>query len=119
VSNNRLDVSVKQRGVDLIYEKYADFGPTLVHEKLTEEHHLKLYRESVRQIMIEEKIWKPKRAKRARIHQMRERRACLGELVQIDDSDHDWFEGRGPKCTLLVYIDDTTGKNLRIDICTF
>jgi hypothetical protein len=114
VSNNRLDVSVKQRGVDLIYEKYADFGPTLAHEKLTEEHHLKLSRESVRQIMIEEKIWKPKRAKRARIHQMRERRACLGELVQIDGSDHDWFEGRGPKCTLLVYIDDATGKILEL-----
>ena len=55
MSNNRLDVSVKQRGVDLIYEKYADFGPTLAHEKLTEEHHLKLSRESVRQIMIEER----------------------------------------------------------------
>jgi len=113
-SNNRLDANVVQQVVDLIYEKYADFGPTLAHEKLTEKHHLKLSRESVRRIMIEEEIWKPKRAKRARIHQMRERRACFGELVQIDGSAHDWFEGRGPKCTLLVYIDDATGKILEL-----
>jgi transposase len=113
-SNNRLDANVVKRVVDLICEKYADFGPTLAHEKLTEIHHLKLSRESVRQIMIEEGIWKPKRAKRVRVHQMRERRACFGELVQIDGSEHDWFEGRGPKCTLLVYIDDATGKILEL-----
>jgi hypothetical protein len=47
-------------------------------------------------------------------HQMRERRACLGELVQIDGSDHAWFEDRGPKCTLLVYIDDATGQLLEL-----
>jgi hypothetical protein len=52
--------------------------------------------------MIAEELWKPKRAKQPTTHQMRERRACFGELVQIDGSDHDWFEGRGPKCTLLA-----------------
>ena len=45
---------------------------------------------------------------------MRERRACFGELVQIDGSDHDWFEGRGPRCTLLVFIDDATGQLLEL-----
>ena len=114
VSNNRLDDNVVQQVVDLIYEKYADFGPTLAHEKLTEIHQLKLSRESVRRIMIEEGVWKPKRAKRRSVHQMRERRACFGELVQIDGSEHDWFEGRGPKCTLLVYIDDATGEILEL-----
>jgi transposase len=109
-SNNQLDAGVTQRALDLIKEKYDDFGPTLAHEKLTEVHGLKLSRESVRQIMIAERIWKPKRAKQPQTHQMRERRACFGELVQIDGSDHDWFEGRGPRCTLLVYIDDATGQ---------
>jgi transposase len=109
-SNNQLDAGVTQRALDLIKEKYDDFGPTLAHEKLTEVHGLKLSRESVRQIMIAERIWKPKRAKQPETHQMRERRACFGELVQIDGSDHDWFEGRGPRCTLLVYIDDATGQ---------
>jgi transposase len=113
-SNNRLDAGVAQQALDLIKEKYEDFGPTLAHEKLTEVHKLQLSRESVRRIMIEESIWKPKRAKQPPSHQMRERRACFGELVQIDGSDHGWFEGRGARCTLLVFIDDATGQLLEL-----
>lgn len=41
---------------------------------------------------------------------MRERRARLGEMIQIDGSPHDWFEGRSARCTLLVFIDDATGR---------
>ena len=109
-SNHRLDEQVEQQVLDLLKEKYDDFGPTLAHEKLTEVHKLQLSRESVRRIMIEEGMWKPKRAKKPSAHQMRERRACFGEMIQIDGSDHAWFEERGPKCTLLVYIDDATGQ---------
>ena len=109
-SNNRLDPQTAQKAIDLICEHYRDFGPTLAHEKLTEKHDLQLSRESVRGIMIAEGWWKPKRAKQPQTHPMRERRACFGELVQIDGSDHDWFEGRAPRCTLLVYIDDATGQ---------
>jgi len=109
-SNHRMDPGTVQKAIDLIYERYRDFGPTLAHEKLVEVHGLKISDESVRQIMITEGVWKPKRAKKPPVHQMRERRACSGELVQIDGSDHDWFEDRGPKCTLLVYIDDATGQ---------
>jgi transposase len=113
-SNNRLEVDLVQEVLGLIKAKYDDFGPTLAHEKLTEVHQLPISRESVRRIMIEEQIWKPKRAKQSAVHQMRERRACFGELVQIDGSDHAWFEGRGPKCTLLVYIDDATGQLMEL-----
>jgi len=113
-SNHRLDAGIAQQALDLIKAKYEDFGPTLAHEKLTEVHKLQLSRETVRQIMIAEKIWKPKRAKHPPAHQMRERRACLGELVQIDGSDHDWFEGRGPRCSLLVFIDDATGQLMEL-----
>jgi hypothetical protein len=113
-SNHRLDPATLKQAIDLIYENYRDFGPTLAHEKLTEVHRLKLSDETVRRLMTEEGLWKPKRAKKPPVHQMRERRACLGELVQIDGSDHDWFEGRGPKCTLLVYIDDATGQLLEL-----
>lgn len=109
-SNNQLDPQTVQQAIDLIYERYQDFGPTLAHEKLTEVHGLKLSDESVRRLMITEGLWKPKRAKETSVHQMRKRRACFGELVQIDGSDHDWFEGRSPRCTLLVYIDDATGQ---------
>lgn len=109
-SNHRLEEGVKQQARDLLYARYRDFGPTLAHEKLVEKHGLKLSDESVRQLMIAEGLWKPKRAKKVETHQMRERRACFGELVQIDGSDHAWFEGRGPRCTLLVMIDDATGQ---------
>ena len=113
-SNNRLDAGIVQQALDLIKEKYADFGPTLAHEKLVEVHQIQVSRESVRRIMIAEGMWKPKRAKKPPVHQMRERRACFGELVQIDGSDHAWFEERGPRCTLLVYIDDATGELLEL-----
>ena len=109
-SNNRLAEEMKTKALDLIYERYPDFGPTLAHEKLTEKHALKISRESVRKLMVAEGIWKPKKLKKPAVHQMRERRACFGELVQIDGSPHAWFEDRGPRCTLLVFIDDATGQ---------
>lgn len=112
--NHRLSEAVLQQARDLLYARYADFGPTLAHEKLVEKHGLTISAERVRQLMIAEGLWKPKRAKRVATHQMRERRACVGELVQIDGSDHDWFEGRGPRCTLLVYIDDASGQLLEL-----
>jgi transposase len=113
-SNYRIDAQVEQQALDVLKEKYADFGPTLAHEKLTEVHGVAMSRESVRKLMIAEGMWKPKRAKKPPVHPMRERRACFGELVQIDGSDHAWFEDRGPKCTLLVFIDDATGQLLEL-----
>jgi len=109
-SNHRLDAGVVQQALDLVKKKYSDFGPTLAHEKLVEADKIRISRESVRKIMIEEGMWKPRRKKKGQVHQMRERRACFGELVQIDGSDHAWFEARGKRCTLLVFIDDATGK---------
>lgn len=113
-SHNRLKPEVKQQVLDLIMERYRDFGPTLATEKLTELHGLKLSDESVRQIMIAAGIWKKRRKRKLKVCQMRERRPCFGELVQIDGSDFDWFEGRSPKCTLLVFVDDATGKLLEL-----
>jgi transposase len=113
-SNHRIDAGKMQQVLDLIKKKYSDFGPTLTHEKLVEIHQVTISRESVRKLMIEEGLWKPRRAKTPAVHQMRERRAYFGELVQIDGSDHAWFEARGERCTLLVYIDDATGKLLEL-----
>jgi hypothetical protein len=64
--------------------------------------------------MTEEGLWVPHKRRRARIQQPRLRRECFGELVQIDGSGHDWFEGRGPRCTLLVFVDDATGNLLHL-----
>jgi hypothetical protein len=114
VSNNRLKVEIQQQAIDLMHSRYHDFGPTLAHEKLTEGHGLNLSVETVRQLMIAEKLWEPRKAKKLDVHQMRERRACYGELVQMDGSPHKWFEDRGPACTLLVFIDDATGKLMEL-----
>ena len=112
VSNHRLGADLRAQIVGLVAERYADFGPTLACEKLAEEHGLHLSVESLRQLMMAAGIWKARRARQPVVHQMRERRAARGELVQIDGSPHDWFEGRGPRCTLLVFIDDATGEIL-------
>jgi transposase len=109
-SNHQLSQAVKQEALDQIHRHYSDFGPTLAHEKLTEKHGLQISVESVRQLMIAEELWEPKKARKAPVHPMRERRACFGELVQTDGSDYAWFEERGPRCTLLVMIDDATGQ---------
>lgn len=113
-SNNRLSEEVKKHTLDLLKSKYTGFGPTLAHEKLVEKDHLKLSDESVRKIMIEEGLWKARKARKLVTHQLRERRACFGELVQIDGSPHDWFEGRAEPCVLLVFIDDATGKLVQL-----
>src|SRR5689334_10329187 len=112
--NHRLSEEVKKRALNLLKTKYQGFGPTLAHEKLVEKDKLQLSDESVRQLMIEEGLWKARRAKKVIVHQLRERRACFGELVQIDGSPHDWFEGRAEPCVLLVFIDDATGKLLQL-----
>ena len=114
-SNNCLKQEIKQQALDLLYQHYYDFGPTLAQEKLVERHQLKLSIGSVRKLMIAEGLWKAKKARKAIVHQMRPRRACFGELVQIDGSPHDWFEGRAPACTLLVFIDDATGRLLALN----
>ena len=114
VSNNHLDAGVVQAVLDLLKSKYPDFGPTLAHEKIVEVHRIEISRESVRKIMLEEGLWKARRKKKEAVHQMRERRACYGELVQIDGSDHAWFEERGERCTLLVFIDDATGRLVQL-----
>ena len=109
-SNRKIKKSISDTAVRLIREKYVDFGPTLAKEKLEEIHEIKLSVETVRQLMIQNEIWIPKKAKKARIHQRRERRGKEGELAQVDGSPHAWFEDRGEKATLLVAIDDATSK---------
>lgn len=109
-SNRKLTRALRERALELVRERYADFGPTLAREKLTEQHGLELSRETLRRWMIDAGVWIPRSQRRRRAHQPRQRRSCLGELVQIDGCDHAWFEDRGPKCTLLVYVDDATSE---------
>ena len=113
-SNNQLDPQIKKKALGWIREHYADFGPTLAHEKLREVHHLNLSLETVRAIMIAEHWWQPHRARPVHVHPLRTRRSRRGELVQMDGSPFAWFEDRGLACSLLVYIDDATGQLLEL-----
>jgi hypothetical protein len=112
--NRQLAVGLAQKALQLVRERYADFPPTLACEKLAECHGVVLSKETLRNLMIESGLWLPRQARRAKLHQPRERRACLGDLVQIDGSRHAWFEERAPQCTLLVYVDDATGRLLQL-----
>jgi hypothetical protein len=113
-SNRRLPEALQLRALDLVRERYADFGPTLAREKLRELHGVDVARETLRKWMAAAGIWLTRDKRRARAHQPRHRRACLGELVQIDGSPHAWFEHRGPTCSLLVYVDDATGTLMEL-----
>ena len=109
-SNHQMAPDVRKQALALVRHRYSDFGPTLAHEKLTELHSLNCSVESLRKWMTEDGIWTTHRRRRERIQQPRRRRSCFGDLIQIDGSDHEWFEERGPRCTLLVFVDDATSR---------
>ena len=99
--------------MSVIKEQYPDFGPTLAAEMLAEHHGFRVSRETVRKWMQEDGIWLPRKQRR-QFHQPRLRRECFGELIQIDGSDHRWFEDRAAPCTLLVFIDDATSSLMEL-----
>jgi transposase len=108
--NNKIPAHRIEEAVELVRRHYADFGPTLACEKLAERHGVHLSVETLRKAMIEAGVWVPRRARAKRAYQPRNRRDCLGELIQVDGSEHWWFEQRGPQCTLLVFFDDATSR---------
>lgn len=112
--NRQLIPGLAEHALHLIRERYADFGPTLACEKLAELHDVYLAKETVRKLMTQAGLWIPRKLRAPRIHQPRQRRACVGELIQIDGCEHRWFEDRGPACTLLVYVDDATSRLMQL-----
>ena len=96
------------------FAHYWDFGPTLAAEKLREVHGITLGRETLRLWMVEAGLWLDRKQRRKHVHQPRYRRDCVGELVQVDGSEHWWFEDRGPQCTLLVFVDDATSRLMHL-----
>lgn len=113
-SNHRKPESLLSQAMSLIGAHYADFGPTFATEKLAEIHAIKLSVETVRKQMIMAGYWKPRRGQAVCTHPMRDRRSRRGELIQIDGSPHDWFEGRAARCCLLVFIDDATSELMEL-----
>ncbi len=108
-SNRALPDKLKNRALKLYKEKYHDFGPTLGSEKLFEIDKININDETLRLWLLQAGIPYQKRKKRPH-RQWRERKHSFGEMIQMDGSHHDWFEGRGPACVLMGYIDDATGR---------
>ncbi len=90
--------------------RHHGFGATLAAEKLAERDGIKVSAAAVRRTRIRLGLWRPKSRRRKRLRQLRERRPRFGELIQIDGNPHAWFEGRGPLCTLIVFIDDAANR---------
>jgi hypothetical protein len=111
-SNNRMPVEKRKKILEEINTNYSDFGPTLASEKLWERNGIKVSKETVRQMMIEEGLHQPKVRQKEDPHPLRERMKHRGELVQIDGSPHDWLEDRAERACLLVFIDDATSEIL-------
>jgi transposase len=113
-SHNRLSAAARDTIEALLRDRYRDFGATLATEKLAALHGITVSVETVRQMQMALGLWQPKKRRSKRVFQVRQRRPRYGELVQIDGSPHDWFEGRAPRCNLTVFIDDATSKLLAL-----
>jgi len=109
LSNRRISDLTKEKVIKLYRAQYKDFGPTLASEKLLERDRIQISDETLRGWLIEAGDWQRIRKKRKH-RQWRERKHHYGEMVQMDGSHHEWFEGRGPECVLMGYIDDATGE---------
>lgn len=110
ISKRRITVEVERRAMALVARKYQGFGPTLAAEYLAADHGLEVSRETLRQWMLREGLWKRRKQRVLEVHVWRPRRSCAGDLVQWDTSDHDWLEGRGPRIYLVVMLDDATSR---------
>lgn len=109
-SNRRIEASERDCFVALVRKHYSDFGPTLAAEYLRAQHGFTRSVPTLRQWMIDAAVWQAKRQRKKRPFQLRERRAAIGDLVQIDGSPHAWLEDRGPRCTLIAFVDDASGR---------
>lgn len=103
---------LRDQVVEIVRSHYHDVGPTFAAEKLAANHGIKVSNEWLRKVMISAGIWQDRVDRQPRVHQLRKPCQRRGEIIQIDGSHHRWFEDRGPKCALLVFIDDATSELL-------
>jgi len=108
-SNRRIPKRIKDKAIMVCRKHYVGFGPTFAAEKLMKDHGISLSEETLRRWFKEADI--TYEGRKGRHHrQWRERKAHVGEMIQMDGSHHDWFEGRSDSCVLMAYIDDATGR---------
>jgi len=110
-SNNHYSPDTREFVLDLVRRRYTDFGPTLLSEMLDDAHGVCIDSETLRRWMLAAGLWQ-RVSKGHRHRKRRPRRTAIGDLVQVDGSHHDWFEGRAPVCCLFVFIDDASNQSL-------
>ena len=108
VSNRKLPDDLRLKVLELYKQNYPDFRPTFFCEKLSELHNIEISKETARKWLLSEGLWKRERKIKLR-KSLRERKPCFGEMLQLDGSKHDWFEGKRDKAVLMSFIDDATG----------
>lgn len=113
-SNHKIEEKVRRKVLGILAgEEYRGFGPTLASEYLEKFHQIEVSRETVREWMSAEGLWKAGKQRREQIHQWRPRRSRFGELLQWDTSEHDWLEGReNQKLYLIAMVDDATSRGM-------
>jgi hypothetical protein len=109
-SNHRKDAKLRRRILRAYRKDYHDFGPTFAAEKLAERG-LEVSPDTLRRWLLADGLWQSQR-RREQHRSRRPRRACFGELVQMDTSIHEWTEGRGEGMVLIHMIDDATSRLL-------
>lgn len=110
-SNRARAATQRKQSVALYRKRYSDFGPLLACEHLNSEHGIVVDHETLRRWLMDEGLWQVRRRREAH-RTARERRPRRGDLVQIDGSEHAWFEGRGPRAVMMVMIDDATNTTM-------
>ena len=109
-SNRKIEEKTRRKAVQLVKAKYGDFGPTLASEYLGQREGIGVSKETLRQWLMAEGVWRGKKRRVEEVHEWRPRRSCRGELVQWDTSEHHWLEGRGERLYLMAMIDDASSR---------
>lgn len=117
-SNHQLDPEVLGMALSALHNpRWEGFTAVFAQQKLESLYAITLSDATVRKLMTITELWRPRR-QGIKHRAWRPRRSCIGQLIQLDGSEHDWFEGRGPKCALLAYVDDATSKLLHAEFVT-
>ncbi len=109
--NRKIGSSFKHKVLESYKKNYWDFGPVLASEKLIERDGIRVNDETLLLWLIKEGLWELNKQKKPKDRTRRERCEHFGQMVQMDGSNHDWLEGRGPKIVLMGYIDDATNRS--------
>lgn len=100
---------VRAQVIELRNGPYSGFNDRHFADELKESEGLAIGRESVRNILRKAGIASVRKMKKRRHRLRRAPMERFGEMLQGDASDHDWLEGRGPRLTLVHFVDDATG----------